>query len=220
MIVQKTDNEGNKNRGEYLQNVLLLLSIFFSLLIGFIGGVPSQIALIGFIVIIGIWLFYTKDLNSVGITKELLIKNALLGATSGVVVAALMLSIYLNLPEVSAHFFQLPLIFSEKTGIESKNIIKILFPISYILGSLLHELFYRGFLQGRLSKSIKPVYSILLVAGLFGWGHFPEGIYSMTIGFYEGVICGILFHKTGSIISPWSFRVFHMVTILIVLGVL
>ncbi|PKP60855.1 hypothetical protein CVT91_04320 [Candidatus Atribacteria bacterium HGW-Atribacteria-1] len=121
MIVQKTDNEGNKNRGEYLQNVLLLLSIFFSLLIGFIGGVPSQIALIGFIVIIGIWLFYTKDLNSVGITKELLIKNALLGATSGVVVAALMLSIYLNLPEVSAHFFQLPLIFSEKTGIESKK---------------------------------------------------------------------------------------------------
>jgi len=220
MIVQKTDNEGNKNRGEYLQNVLLLLSIFFSLLIGFIGGVPSQIALIGFIVIIGIWLFYTKDLNSVGITKELLIKNALLGATSGVVVAALMLSIYLNLPEVSAHFFQLPLIFSEKTGIESKNIIKILFPISYILGSLLHELFYRGFLQSRLSTRIKPVYSILLAAGLFGWGHFPEGIYSMMIGFYEGVICGTLFYKTGSIISPWSFRVFHMVTILIVLGVL
>lgn len=216
----KISNEENKNRNKPWQNTLVVIGILLAFLIGFIGGVPSPIALLGFIIVIGIWLFYIKDLKSLGIIKENLIKNAFLGAIIGIVVAVVILSLRLNFPETSAHFFQLPVIFTEKTGIESPNIIRILFPISYILGSLLHELFYRGFLQNRLSTHIKPVYSILLVASLFGWGHLPAGIYSSITGFYEGIICGALFYKTGSIISPWSFRVFHMGTILIVLGVI
>ncbi len=195
------------------ENMLLFVAVLFAVVVGFAGGVSSAIALFGFIVIIGLWVFYTRDLKSLGVTTEHLIKNAMLGAVFGVVVATLMLPIYLSFPETSLHFFQLSAIFSEKTGIESQEIIRLLFPVSFIIGSLTHELFYRGFLQNRLSTRIKPLHAILLAACLFGWGHFPEGIYSAIIGFYEGIICGMLFYKTGNIISTWSFRIFHIGTI-------
>lgn len=202
------------------ESVLFVIAILFSVVTGFIGGVPSPLVLLGFVVIVGFWLCYKKSIKSIGLIKTKWFNNALIGAVSGISLGAIALIVFIKFPQSSAHFFQLPIIFSEKTGIESHKIIKFIFPISYIIGSLIHELFYRGFLQSRLSAHIKPVYSILLTAGLFGWGHFPEGIYSILIGFYEGIMCGVLFHKAGSIVSPWSFRIFHIGTILIILGVL
>ena len=203
-----------------IENILLLVAILFSILAGFIGGVPSAFVLSGFVIIIIVWLFCDRNFKSEGLIETRWFRNILIGASVGILTALIASIIYLRFPDTSEHFFQLPKILSEKTGIESPGIIRIVFPISYLIGSFIHELFYRGLLQSRLSARIKPVYSVLIAAILFGWGHFPEGIYSVGIGFYEGIICSILFHKTGSIIAPWSFRVFHIGVILVVLGAL
>lgn len=202
------------------RDIIIMAGMLIALLVGLIGGIGAPLPLLSFVVITAIWLTYTRKPVSVGITGKGWVGNALWGLTSGAAVAGITMPIYLYFPQTSAHFFEFPRMLAERTGIMSIGIVLPLLALGYSFGSLVHELFYRGLLQKGLENRVGATAAILVAALLFGWAHFPEGIYSMIIGFYEGVICGVLFNRRQSILAPWCFRIAHMAVILTVLFVL
>lgn len=202
------------------RDIVITAGMLIALLAGLIGGIGEPLSLLSYIVITAVWLVYTRKPVSIGITCKEWAGNVLWGLASGSVAALITLPIYIYFPQTSAHFFEFPRMLAERTGITSIGIILPLLVLGYSVGSLLHELFYRGLLQKELSRRTGTAGAILAAALLFGWAHFPEGIFSMIIGFYEGLICGVLFNRRKSILAPWCFRIGHMAVILTVLFLL
>ncbi|PCI35096.1 MAG: hypothetical protein COB60_04300 [Flavobacteriaceae bacterium] len=87
----------------------------------------------------------------------------------------------------------------------------LFFPIS-------EELFFRNFIQNELHKKYKPIITIFAVAVLFGMIHIMIGAiffesvslnyHRVYIAFFGGLISGILYYKSNSIIPS---IIFHMI---------
>lgn len=69
-----------------------------------------------------------------------------------------------------------------------------------IVAPIFEELFFRGFiLKGMLNNQIKPQKAILISALIFGGIHmFPWQVIS---GFLAGIVLGLTFYKTGSLLT-------------------
>jgi len=200
-----------------IKGTILAASLVLAFLLGLSeGGVAAPISLLGYALLVAAaWLVCGR--RSLGLTGEGWVRNALWGLGCGAAVAIVALPVYLRFPQTSAHFSEFPRMLAERAGITSIGLILSLLALGYGVGSLLHELFYRGLLQTGLEGRAGAAGAVLIAALLFGWAHFPEGIYSMVIGLYEGILCGALFHRRRSILAPWFFRMGHIAVILTVL---
>jgi len=204
--------------GYSISSIILATVLLLALLAGLIG-IAAPLALLGYALLVAAaWLVYGR--KSLGLTSEGWARSALLGLASGAAVAVVALPVYLRFPQTAAHFSEFPRMLAERTGITSVGLVLPLLALGYGAGSLLHELFYRGLLQTGLEGRAGATGGVLIAALLFGWAHWPEGIYSMVIGLYEGLLCGVLFHRWRSILAPWFFRMGHIAVILTVLFVL
>lgn len=96
--------------------------------------------------------------------------------------------------------------------------------IAYILTiPITEELFFRNFIQRELSKNYKPHVAILFASLLFAFIHIPFtalffefmefSIHHAYIALFGGLISGILFYKSKSIIPSILFHIFWNLTV-------
>jgi membrane protease YdiL (CAAX protease family) len=80
------------------------------------------------------------------------------------------------------------------------------FVVLVVVGPIVEELLFRGFLYGRLRELHAPVWlSVLLVSAVFGFVH---GQWNLAVDvFILGVIASLLREKTGTV---WPGVVIHM----------
>jgi membrane protease YdiL (CAAX protease family) len=200
-----------------IRGIILAAALVLALWVGLSeGGIAGPLSLLGYALLVAAaWLVYGR--KSLGLTSEGWAGSILWGLACGVAAAIVALPVYLYFAQTSAHFSEFPHMLAKRTGVTSIGVLLPLLALGYGVGSLLHELFYRGLLQTGLEGRAGAAGAILIAALLFGWAHWPEGIYSAVIGLYEGLICGMLFHRWRNILAPWFFRMGHITVILTVL---
>lgn len=94
----------------------------------------------------------------------------------------------------------------------SPSVLEILLPtnrrefwlvlLAFIPAVLVEELLFRSLLVGGLSPLIAPVLLVLGGGVIFGLVHSPQGVWGMTGAGLAGVIFGLLFTATGSLVAP------------------
>ncbi|MFH1768200.1 MAG: CPBP family intramembrane glutamic endopeptidase, partial [Candidatus Omnitrophota bacterium] len=180
-----------------------------------------------------------KRLDSLGLKRQRLNQSIIIGIISGIVLGLLGGTI-LKAAAISGYSF---------SGINRLNInfglIKMAFPLdkelSYILltksasplGALTYlvfsvlaiglgeEIFWRGFIQTKISKHTGKNISLWLTSALFALIHFyifailpfVPGIFFIAIIFAAGLIWGHIFRLSGSI---WSVAISHGITAFII----
>jgi membrane protease YdiL (CAAX protease family) len=94
----------------------------------------------------------------------------------------------------------------------SPSVLEILLPtnqrefwlvlLAFIPAVLVEELLFRSLLIGGLSPLVAPLVLVLGGGILFGLVHSPQGVWGMAGAGLAGVIFGLLFLATGSLIAP------------------
>ncbi len=94
----------------------------------------------------------------------------------------------------------------------SPSVLEILLPtnrrefwlvlLAFLPAVLVEELLFRSLLIGGLSPWIAPLALVLGGGVVFGLVHSPQGVWGMAGGGLAGVIFGLLFMTTGSLVAP------------------
>jgi len=94
----------------------------------------------------------------------------------------------------------------------SPSILEILLPtnrrefwlvlLAFIPAVLVEEMLFRSLLIGGLSPLVSPLVLVMGMGVAFGLLHSPQGIWGMAGAGLAGVIFGLLFLQTGSLIAP------------------
>ena len=94
----------------------------------------------------------------------------------------------------------------------SPSVLEILLPtnrrefwlvlLAFIPAVLVEELLFRSLLIGGLSPLVSPLALVLGGGVVFGLVHSPQGVWGMAGAGLAGVIFGLLFTATGSLVAP------------------
>lgn len=155
-----------------------------------------------------IWLFFSKESIECGITKDNILKAAVLGLTFGIVVGLFKYYFSFTYPLLTSGFLKYSTNYLPKVGI-------LVYILMIFVGDTVRELFYRGYLQTRFMKSFSPFVSILFAAVLLGFTDQIEGVFSMASVTINGIISGYLFYHTKNLMSSITFIPSQFIVILL-----
>ncbi|WP_378174864.1 lysostaphin resistance A-like protein [Aquimarina sp. SS2-1] len=97
---------------------------------------------------------------------------------------------------------------------------------SILVVPIIEELFFRKYIQGGLSENYKPYKSIIFASLLFAFIHIPFislfynfmnfSFHKSYIALFGGIVSGILYYKSKSIVPSITFHIFWNLTSYIV----
>lgn len=179
-------------------NLLMMLVTFFI-------DITAGIVILYFVLV-----KYKEKLSSLGIAVAGFYKNVLSGITAymfilPILVAVLMLSMLL----LNAIGYKSPpqpvfdIFFEEKRS----NVVLFLTIFVSILGPIIEELFFRGFLYSAVRKRFGVIVGVLLSSALFSMLH--TNIASFLPIMILGVLMAFLYETTSSLVAPIAVHILH-----------
>jgi membrane protease YdiL (CAAX protease family) len=224
---------------DFDRNVLILGLIYAIWISPFIGGVRGWPCTIGWLVPPAIWLWRTGDAQALGLRLPgpHRFRNLTLALAAGLLCGFGFFALGSLFPMVTQFTLALPALHRSADYGNVKLFIALI-PV----GHFVHEIFYRGFLQGRFTVRWKsPWPAILLSALLYAWTHVfifssqefqaimttimggAAGVANVqrtlaaVVGFsmVESVGAGIAAHFTKSVWPAIAFRVTNLVTVVL-----
>jgi membrane protease YdiL (CAAX protease family) len=153
---------------------------------------------------------YKEKLSSIGVVFEGFYKNVLSGIVAYIfIMPILAVVLILSMLFLDAIGYKLPpqpvfdMFFEEKRG----NVILLLTIFVSILGPIIEEIFFRGFLYSAVRKRFGIFVGVLLSSALFSMLH------TNIVGFLPimilGVLMAFLYEITGSLIASMSIHILH-----------
>ena len=83
-----------------------------------------------------------------------------------------------------------------------------------LLTCIIEEVFFRGFIQQKLTKLINPLTGLILTSLLFGIAHFSGGFNYMLVATLAGFLYGLVYLNTGkiwyAILLHFCFNMIHL----------
>jgi membrane protease YdiL (CAAX protease family) len=83
-----------------------------------------------------------------------------------------------------------------------------------LLTCIIEEVFFRGFIQQRLTRLINPLTGLILTSLLFGIAHFSGGFNFVLVATLAGFLYGLVYLNTGkiwyAILLHFCFNMFHL----------
>jgi len=164
----------------------------------------------GAVVLYFVLVKYREKLSSLGIAFENFYKNALYGITAYIfIMPILILVLIISMLFLDAIGYKPPtqpvfdMFFEEKRS----NVILFLTIFVSILGPIIEEIFFRGFLYNAVKKRFGVLLGVLLSGALFSMLH------TNIVGFLPimilGVLMAFLYEITGSLIASLSIHILH-----------
>jgi membrane protease YdiL (CAAX protease family) len=179
--------------------------------------------------------FCNQKLASLGLNKLLLRRSIIIGCLSGICLGLIGGNILtfsgitgflftdanelmINLGSLKLNFpLDKELSYSLLTKSNSFGAVILYLGFSIIAIGLGEELFWRGFIQKKLSKYTKRNAAVLITAALFSLTHFylfsilslKAGLFFLMLIFLVGIIWGYIFNRLGNI---WSVAISHGIT--------
>ena len=164
----------------------------------------------GFIVFYFVLIKYKENLSSIGVTFASFYKNILSGITAYIsVIPILLLSLVLSILLLEMFGYKPPTQPVVEIFLQEKrsNVILFLAVFASVLGPVIEEIFFRGFLYNALKKSFDMLLAVVLSAALF------SALHTNMAGFVPIMILGILmaclYEATGSLITSMAVHIIH-----------
>lgn len=81
--------------------------------------------------------------------------------------------------------------------------------ISLVIGTLLEEMIFRAFIQGKLSLFIGVPFSIIIASILFAFMHISKGstmvvVLDLSGIFIDSILYGVIFSNTNNLFASWA----------------
>ena len=179
-------------------NLRMMLGTFFI-------DITAGVAILYFILV-----KYKEKISSLGITLADFYKNILSGITAYVFILPILIStLILSMLFLERIGYNAPpqpvfdMFFEEK----SSSVILFLTIFVSILGPIIEEIFFRGFLYSAVRKRFGVIAGVLLSAALFSMLHINiAGFLPVMI---LGVLMAFLYETTGSLIAPIAVHILH-----------
>jgi len=179
-------------------NLLMMLVTFFIDIIA--GGVILYFVLVK----------YREKLSSLGIASAGFYKNVLSGVTAYMFILPILIAVLiLSMLLLDAIGYKSPpqpvfdIFFDEKRN----NVILLLTIFVSILGPVIEEIFFRGFLYSAVRKRFGVIVGVLLSSALFSMLH--TNIASFIPIMILGVLMAFLYETTNSLIAPMTVHILH-----------
>jgi membrane protease YdiL (CAAX protease family) len=153
---------------------------------------------------------YKEKISSLGITLADFYKNILSGITAYVFILPILISaLILSMLFLERIGYKAPsqpvfdMFFEEKRN----SVILFLTIFVSILGPIIEEVFFRGFLYSALRKRFGVIAGVLLSAALFSTLHINiAGFLPVMI---LGILMAFLYETTGSLVAPIAVHILH-----------
>jgi membrane protease YdiL (CAAX protease family) len=91
----------------------------------------------------------------------------------------------------------------------------LIFIIIFLVGASVEEIFFRGYVQKRISEVTHPAIAITIASLTFGSLHILTNPFTAVNATVLGVIFGVIYHKTRSIYTTWLSHAVYNSIILI-----
>jgi len=179
-------------------NLLMMLATFFI-------DITAGIVILYFVLV-----KYREKLSSLGIAVAGFYKNILSGITAYMfILPILVVVLILSMLLLDAIGYKLPpqpvfdIFFEEKRS----NVVLFLTIFVSILGPIIEEIFFRGFLYSAIKKRFGIIVGVLLSSALFSMLH--TNIASFLPIMILGVLMAFLYETTSSLIAPITVHILH-----------
>ena len=164
----------------------------------------------GAVIVYFVLVKYREKLSSLGIAFESFYKNVLSGIAAYIfIMPILILVLIVSMLSLDAIGYKPPtqpvfdMFFEEKRN----SVILFLTIFVSILGPIIEEIFFRGFLYNAVKKRFGVLLGVLLSGALFSMLH------TNIVGFLPimilGVLMAFLYETTGSLIAPIAVHIVH-----------
>lgn len=178
--------------------------------LGMMLGTFSIDVIAGAVILYFVLIKYKEKLSSLGVMLPGFYKNVLFGLTAyvfilPVLISALILSMIL-LDAIGYKFPAQP-VFDMFLEEKRSNVILFLTIFVSILGPIIEEIFFRGFLYSAARKRFGVLSGVLLSAVLFSMLH--TNIAGFIPIMILGILMAFLYETTGSLIAPMAVHIFH-----------
>ena len=153
---------------------------------------------------------YREKLSSLGIASVSFYKNVLSGITAYVFILPILISVLiLSMLFLSAIGYKFPAqpVFDMFLEEKRNNVILFLTVFVSILGPIIEEIFFRGFLYSAVRKRFGVLFGVLLSAALFSMLH--TNIAGFAPIMILGILMAFLYETTGSLIAPMAVHIIH-----------
>lgn len=143
-----------------------------------------------------------QSISAVGIRKKDLIKNIALGfAFPLIYLIVFFILLLIRGPNIN--------IYETEPIKQIKNLTNILdyalyFFFMVIFGPIVEEIIHRGLLYSPYRKKYGPKKAIIITSLMFSMGHIRFG--PIFFSFIDGILMGILYERTESLVSPMVFH--------------
>ena len=225
--------------GETIERAFLLAGLAYAVCVSpFIGGIRGVPVAMGWLAIPLLWAWRAKAWRELGLAPgrpaAVWLRQVILSAAAGAVVAVAVLGVAEVYPELLRFLGVIPALHRDTVN-GNIPLFLALIPVAHAV----HELFYRGFLQSRLSARLgSPAAAILLAGLLYAWTHvfiyssleYSAGLSALfgpgsgddvaatlravaLFALLESVGAGMAFHKTQNLFTAVAFRAAHLITL-------
>ena len=179
-------------------NLLMILGTFF---IDMMAGV---------VIFYFVLVKYREHLSSLGIAARGFYKNILSGITAYIFILPILIAVLiLSLLFLNAVGYEAPtqpvfdIFLEERSG----NVVFFLTIFVSILGPIIEEIFFRGFLYSAIRKRFGVIAGVLLSSALFSMLH--TNIASFLPIMVLGILMAFLYETTSSLITPITVHILH-----------
>jgi len=179
-------------------NLLMMLVTFFIDIIA------------GCVILYFVLVKYREKLSSLGIARQGFYKNVLSGITAYMFILPILAAVLiLSMLLLDAIGYKSPpqpvfdIFFEEKRS----NVILLLTIFVSILGPVIEEIFFRGFLYSAVRKRFGVIIGVLLSSALFSMLH--TNIASFIPIMILGVLMAFLYETTSSLVAPMTVHILH-----------
>lgn len=178
--------------------------------LGMILGTFFIDVIAGIVIFYFVLVKYREKLSRLGITSMGFYKNVLSGITAYVFILPILISVLilsmLFLNSIGYKFPTQP-VFDMFLEEKRSNVILFLTIFVSILGPIIEEIFFRGFLYSAVRKRFGVLSGVLLSAALFSMLH--TNIAGFAPIMILGILMAFLYETTGSLIAPMAVHILH-----------
>ncbi|MBU1912701.1 MAG: CPBP family intramembrane metalloprotease [Candidatus Omnitrophica bacterium] len=178
--------------------------------LGMILGTFFIDVIAGIVIFYFVLVKYREKLSRLGIASAGFYKNVLSGITAYVFILPILISVlilsmlFLN---SIGYKFQAQPVFDMFLEEKRSNVILFLTIFVSILGPIIEEIFFRGFLYSAVRKRFGVLSGVLLSAALFSMLH--TNIAGFAPIMILGILMAFLYETTGSLIAPMAVHILH-----------
>ncbi len=178
--------------------------------LGMILGTFFIDVIAGIVIFYFVLVKYREKLSSLGIASTGFYKNVLSGITAYVFMLPILISVLiLSMLLLNAMGYKFPAqpVFDMFLEEKRSNVILFLTIFVSILGPIIEEIFFRGFLYSAVRKRFGVLSGVLLSAALFSILH--TNIAGFAPIMILGILMAFLYETTGSLVAPMAVHIIH-----------